>query len=146
VSLNPSTGQKSLLALQHFSPGDVISPFYAGTTLPEANRYTVQVDFQKHITLMPEFLQYINHSCSPNAFFDTTEMLLISLKEIQPGDEFTFFYPSTEWEMAEPFNCHCGSPACLQTINGASSIPEETLIKYKLTDFIRQMMIRKLIT
>ena len=146
MSVNPTTGQKSLLALKHFSPGDVICAFDAGTTLPHANRYTVQIDLNKHITLMPEFLQYVNHSCSPNAFFDTTQMLFICLKEINPGEEFTFFYPSTEWEMAEPFNCHCGSTVCLQTIKGASSIPDETLLKYKLTDFIRQMMIRKLNT
>ncbi|MEO5907157.1 MAG: SET domain-containing protein-lysine N-methyltransferase [Saprospiraceae bacterium] len=141
--LYPSTGQHALLAAKHFSPGDVISHFSAGITQPHADRYTVQIGEDKHITLVPKLLQYINHSCSPCAFFDTTLMVLISLRTIEPGDEITFFYPSTEWEMAEPFNCHCGSPECLNVINGAASLPEETLAKYVLTDFIREMIFLK---
>ena len=144
MSLNKSTGQKSLYAVNYFSPGDVICHFHAGVTQPYANRFTVQIAESKHITLVPELLQYVNHSCSPNAFFDTTLMVLISLRDIQPGDEITFFYPSTEWEMAEPFECHCRSPACLKVINGASSLSLEILEKYKLTDFIREMLRRRL--
>jgi len=143
VSHNPSTGQQSLLATTHFSPGEVISHFSAGITQPFADRYTVQIGEDKHITLLPEMLQYINHSCSPNAFFDTTLMVLICLRELQPGDEITFFYPSTEWEMAEPFTCHCGSPECLNVIDGAKSLPEEVLARYALTDFIREKILWK---
>lgn len=143
---NPSTGQQSLLAAKQFSPGDVISSFSAGTTQPNADRYTVQIGEDQHITLLPEMLQYINHSCSPNAFFDTTRMVLTCLRELQPGDEITFFYPSTEWKMAEPFTCHCGSAECLNVIDGASSLPPEILEKYKLTDFIEGMVLRKFST
>ena len=121
----------------------MICHFHAGITQDHADRFTVQIDESKHITLVPEVLQYVNHSCSPTAFFDTTSMELICLKEIQPGDEITFFYPSTEWEMAEPFTCNCGSPACLEVINGASSLPVEILETYKLTDFIREMIRRR---
>ena len=143
MSLNKSTGQKSLYAASYFSPGNVICHFHAGVTEPYANRFTVQIAEAKHITLVPEILQYVNHSCSPNAFFDTTLMVLLSLREIHPGDEITFFYPSTEWDMAEPFTCNCGSPTCLEVINGASSLPKETLDKYKLSDFIREMILQK---
>ena len=143
VSHNPSTGQHSLLATQHFSPGDVICHFSAGITQSFADRYTIQTGEGKHITLMPELLQYTNHSCSPTAFYDTTLMVLICLRELHPGDEITFFYPSTEWEMAEPFTCHCGSPECLGIIDGASSLPEEVLARYALTDFIREKILRK---
>jgi hypothetical protein len=45
--------------------------------------------------------------------------------------------------MAEPFDCNCGSPQCLKVINGAASIPEETLARYALTDFIREMILSK---
>ena len=30
----------------------------------------------------------------------------------------TFNYNTTEWEMAEPFSCGCGSENCLGTIQG----------------------------
>lgn len=32
-----------------------------------------------------------------------------ALRDIQPGDELSFFYPSTEWEMAQGFECKCGA-------------------------------------
>ena len=99
---------------------------------------TVQVDDDKHITLQPEFLQYINHSCSPTVFFDTTMMQLVCLAEVNTGDEFTFFYPSTEWEMVQPFTCYCGSSNCLNTIEGASRIKDDVLEHYRLTDFIKR--------
>jgi hypothetical protein len=137
VQMNPTTNQKSLHVSKLFKSGDVISDFGAGTVQSFPTYLTVQVGEDKHITLVPEFLQYINHSCDPTAFFNTTTMKLECLKDLEEGDEITFFYPSTEWEMAQPFTCHCGSPECLHTINGASKIPADILDKYKLTDFIQ---------
>jgi SET domain len=144
VLLNNDTNQKALFADISFAPGDVICKFNAATTQSFATYLTVQTGADRHITLNPEFLQYINHSCSPTVFFNTTSMELVCLQAMQPGDEFTFFYPSTEWEMAQPFVCNCGSAACLQLINGASHLSVETLSKYKLTDFIRQQVRQKL--
>lgn len=144
VLLNNASSQKSLHATQHFSPGDVLCNFSAGITQSYPTYLTVQTGADRHITLMPEFLQYINHSCSPNVFFDTTSMQLICLQPLQPGDEFTFFYPSTEWDMAQPFVCNCGGRDCLQLINGASHLSVETLSKYRLTDFIKSQVKQKL--
>src|SRR4030095_4866346 len=138
VLLNKSIGQKALHASTHFYPGDVISKFSAGTTKRHPTYLTVQIADKKHITLLPEFLQYINHSCAPNVFFDTTKMELVCLNALKPGDELTFFYPSTEWEMAAPFACNCGSQECLQIISGAAQLSLDILEKYVLTDFIRQ--------
>ena len=144
VLLNNDTNQKSLYAAVSFAPGDVICKFNAGITQPYATYLTVQTSADRHITLMPEFLQYINHSCAPNVFFNTTSMELVCLHALQPGDEFTFFYPSTEWEMAQPFVCNCGNQNCIQLINGASHLSVQTLSKYKLTDFIRLQVKQKL--
>jgi hypothetical protein len=144
VVLNNETNQKALFAAVAFQPGDVITKFCADKIQKFATYLTVQTGTNRHITLKPDFLQYINHSCSPNSFFDTTSMELVCLQPIQPGDEFTFFYPSTEWEMAQPFVCNCGTAACIQLINGASHLSVETLSKYKLTDFIRQQVRQKL--
>jgi len=129
VLLNNSSSQKSLHAAVSFSPGDVICNFDAGITQSYATYLTVQTSTDSHITLVPEFLQYINHSCAPNVFFNTTSMELVCLQPLQPGDEFTFFYPSTEWEMSQPFVCNCGNAECLQLINGASHLSVETRSK-----------------
>ena len=142
VVLDESNGQKALHATRRFKPGEVLSAFSAGNTLRSPTYLTVQVGDHKHITLLPEFLQYINHSCDPTVFFDTTRMEVVCLKPLQPGDAITFFYPSTEWKMAQPFNCHCGSKNCLQTIRGAAHIAPEILEKYMLTDFIQQALHR----
>jgi hypothetical protein len=135
---NPDTGQQSLHATVSFSPGEVICSFHAGQTLQDASYLTVQLGEQTHITLQPEFLQYINHSCDPSVFFDTSLMQLVCLSEINPGDEFTFFYPSTEWDMAQPFTCYCGYTHCLKKIQGAAWLSDEALGHYRLTDFIKR--------
>ena len=140
-----STHQKSLHAEVSFAPGDVICSFSAGITQAFATYLTVQTGIDRHITLMPEFLQYINHSCAPNVFFDTSSMQLICLQPLRAGDELTFFYPSTEWEMSQPFVCNCGDAGCLQLINGASHLSVKTLAKYRLTDFIRSQVKQKLL-
>jgi hypothetical protein len=140
VLLNTSTNQKCLCATRDVKPGEILSRFHAGVTQSYATYLTVQTGIDTHITLQPEFLQYINHSCDPNVFFDTTSMELVCLKPLKPGDELTFFYPSTEWDMAQPFVCNCHSSNCLQLINGASHLSAETLSRYRLTDFIKQQV------
>lgn len=141
---NNLTNQKSLHALVPFKKGDLVSNFSAGAVYTTPNYLTVQRDVSEHITLMPQFLQYINHSCSPNVFFDTFSMEVIALKDIEQNEEFSFFYPSTEIDMAQPFICYCGSKDCLQNIKGAKYIPGEILKKYRLTDFIQQQLQHKL--
>jgi hypothetical protein len=133
--------QNSLHALQSFKKGDVISNFSAGHIYREPNYLTVQTGIETHITLVPEFLQYINHSCDPNVFFDTTTMQVVALSDIEANEEFGFFYPSTEWDMAQPFYCYCGSAGCLQNIQGAKHISKSILKQYKLTDFIQQQLL-----
>lgn len=53
----------------------------------------LQVGETEHIMLSPEWLQYVNHSCTPNVFFDTSTLKLIALKDIKAGEELCFFYP-----------------------------------------------------
>jgi hypothetical protein len=137
---NNVTGEKSLHAAVAHNIGDVISTFGASSVLTSPNKYTVQVNEDVHIILDPEFLQYINHSCDPNIFFDTSRMQLSCLKDISAGDELTFFYPSTEFAMESPFNCFCGSNNCLHKIQGASFLSQETIHHYKFTDFIMQKL------
>jgi hypothetical protein len=138
IMQNTNTGEKSLHATSFFDAGEVISDFAAERTHDTPNYLTVQTGDDQHIILKPEFLQYINHSCNPNVFFDTSSMQLVALKEIQPGDEFLFFYPSTEWNMAQPFDCFCGTSQCLHRIQGAAYLSDAEVMRYRLTQFIQQ--------
>lgn len=138
-----ANGQNGLFALQSFLPGEVIVDFSASTISAEPTYLTVQIDTGKHITLQPGFLQYVNHSCEPNVFFNTTTLKLVALKEIKPQDELTFFYPSTEWKMSQPFQCYCGHPCCQGKIRGAAYLSKEARERYQLTDFIQQQLAKK---
>src|SRR5207249_640197 len=116
IEENLATGQRSLHATKLFKKGETISLFSAERVLSSPTYLTVQKDDGVHIVLSPSFLQYVNHSCWPNSFFDTSKMQWVALKDINEGDEFNFFYPSTEWQMAQSFQCHCGAQNCLGTI------------------------------
>ncbi len=143
VRRKTANDQNALFSLCHYQPGDMIADFSAGTIAAEPTYLTVQVGHGKHITLQPDFLQYINHGCDPNVFFDTTAMQLVALKEIKPGTELLFFYPSTEWKMTQSFDCYCGSPACLGQIQGAAFLSHDAINHYRFTDFIRRELSAK---
>lgn len=138
-----SNEQNALFALRAYQPGEVVADFSAGTISAEPTYLTVQVGVKKHITLQPAFLQYINHSCNPNVFFDTSAMQLVALKDLQVEDELTFFYPSTEWQMTQSFNCYCGSHACIGDIQGAAYLSKEIQERYRFTDFIQQQLAKR---
>jgi len=140
VRQNISNNQKAFFAQRSYQAGDVISTFSAGAVVSTPSYLTVQIGVDQHILLEPEHLQYINHSCDPNVFFDTYSYEIIALRPIETGDEMTFFYPSTEWSMAQPFECLCGSNRCLGEIRGAAHLSQDTLDQYKLTRFIQQQL------
>ena len=140
VLINAATQQKSLHSSSVFKTGELITDFSAASTLAEPTYLTIQVDTNKHITLQPDYLQYVNHSCSPNVFFNTTTFQLIALKDILVDEELTFFYPSTEWDMAQPFKCNCGNNNCLHIIQGAKHLPAQVLSSYQLTYYIIKML------
>jgi len=132
------SGAKLLFAKQAFQPGDVIAKFYPEAILSTATYLTIQLDEKEHISILPEYLRYTNHSCDPNIFFNTATLEVTCLRPVKPGEEMNFFYPSSEWDMAQPFECCCGTKECLGTIQGAAHLSDEILSKYTLTEFIQQ--------
>ncbi len=133
----------SLFAINNFQHGDIICKFDASAILQVASYLTVQIGANEHICLQPSFLQYTNHSCLPNIFFDTTGFKVVCLQTIRPGDELCYFYPATEWELAQPFQCVCGYSNCLGYIGGASYLSKEVLSGYRFSDFIHQQLKNK---
>ena len=57
---------------------------------------------------------------------DTTNRVVVALRDIEAGEAITFFYPSTEWDMAQPFECGCGSTQCIKVVKGAKYLPHTT--------------------
>jgi hypothetical protein len=74
-----------------------------------------------------------------------------------------FFYPSTEWNMSQPFDCSCGAKvrqlsltaiviisdfsslfrvsvqSCLKRISGAKHIPSKTLKTFVVNEHIKRL-------
>ena len=140
VRIDPVRNHRSLYARRSFIAGELIIEFSSRMVHDTPNYLTIQTGEHHHIELFPEFLECINHSCSPNCFFDTASMRLLCTKAVEEGEELTFFYPSTEWEMDRAFQCTCGSRNCIGVIRGAKYLSEETLQLYRLTDFIEQKL------
>jgi hypothetical protein len=140
VVLLHHNNQQALVAACNFLKGSVIEKFTSGLVQNFPTYLTVQIGENLHITLQPQHLQYINHSCKPNVFFNTDTFELIALEDIKIDDELTFFYPSTEWQMTQSFECNCGHNNCLNYIQGAAFIPKNVLHNYSLTSFIQNML------
>jgi len=140
---NESNGHLCFFTKRTFKKGEEIASFSSGSIASTPTYLTVQIGTHKHITLHPEYLQYINHSCEPNCFFDTTSFKVIALCDIAAGVELGFFYPSTEWEMKQPFQCFCGTPSCIGEVKGAAFLNREQVAHYRFTDYIIQRLTRK---
>ncbi|KAK7184019.1 hypothetical protein DPSP01_010474 [Paraphaeosphaeria sporulosa] len=111
---------------------------------PAKCAYTsVQASRDLHIELNCD-LVYINHSCRPTLVFDMQRWEVRvnpDLKEgLKAGDELTFFYPSTEFDMSQPFDCRCKEKNCRGTISGAKDMSLEVLRQYWLNPHIEELL------
>jgi hypothetical protein len=134
------SGFHSLVALRSFQSGELVTSFRAANVRTSPTYLTVQVGEDQHIELWPAQLQFTNHSCRPNCHIDTRAFEFVAVRDIAVGDELTFFYPSTEWHMQQPFTCACGAPECVGTVSGADAMPADVMNRYRLSDFIRQKL------
>ncbi|MEM9216140.1 MAG: hypothetical protein AAGD25_17565 [Cyanobacteria bacterium P01_F01_bin.150] len=71
--------EKALYVNTRIKVGQVLSKFGVKQTYRHSNYLTVQVGENEHIMLVPEFLQYINHSCEPNLHFNPSEGTVTTL-------------------------------------------------------------------
>jgi hypothetical protein len=135
-------GHKSLHAQADFQPGETLVRFSPRVILTGPAVHSVQINESDHILLDPEFLEYTNHSCSPNVVFDVSNMVVTAVQPISTGDEIVYFYPSTEASMNRPFSCLCDSEHCLGLIEGAEYLPPSVLDRYHLADHVRTRLLR----
>ena len=133
---------RSLITKEAYSKGQVICNIPTEKLFDKANRYTVQISQDKHTEVGK--LSALNHSCDPNVMLDTENLQMIARRDIEKGEELSFFYPSTEWEMDAPFICLCGASSCIHVVAGARFLPLSTLENHYLNRHIREMMIELL--
>lgn len=114
-----------LLATENVEAGELLFVIEGEiTNIP--SRYSVQVGVNTHIDLPDNFdlqqildryyWRFMNHHCEPNTMIRGRDV--IAIRRIHPGEEITFDYNTTEYEMSEPFACRCRSSRCRGNIQG----------------------------
>ncbi|MEV6238314.1 SET domain-containing protein-lysine N-methyltransferase [Lentzea sp. NPDC051838] len=69
------------------------------------------------------YWRFMNHSCDPTVF--VRQHAVMALKPVDIGQDITFNYNTTEFDMAEPFACRCGSGRCTGRVQGFRHLPGE---------------------
>jgi hypothetical protein len=133
---------RSLITKQTYKKGEIICEIPTEKVIDKANRYTVQIGRDRHTEVGK--LSALNHSCDPNVILDTENLQMVACRDIDQGEELSFFYPSTEWEMDAPFICLCGASNCIHVVAGARFLPLSTLENHYLNRHIRELMIELL--
>ena len=138
-----------LLASRPIVAGERIL-FMEGETSRTPTRHSLQIGEELHLDLVgPHALEevldryrwrFLNHSCDPNTVVRGRE--LFALRAIGPWEELTYHYATTEFDMAEPFPCRCGSPACLGEIRGFRHLPpsEQRRLQPLLAEHLRRRL------
>lgn len=68
--------------------------------------------------------RYMNHCCDPNTWW-LDDDTMIARRDIQPGEEITFDYATTEVTIPFDMVCRCGSAICRGRVtNNDHLIPE----------------------
>ena len=107
------------ITLEAIRAGEVILTV-RGEEVRQPSRTSVQVGEEVHIevptgvtlahTMDTYHWRFLNHSCEPAGYFRGRE--LVALRDLPAWTQVTFDYDTTEYELAEPFLCECGSPSC----------------------------------
>lgn len=125
VGVWETPGECRLVAIRPIRAGERLFRM-EGETTARPTRYSLQVGEELHLDLGPghsagEIIdrfswRFMNHSCEPTVEIRGREVM--AMRDIGPTEAVTYNYNTTEWEMAEPFQCRCGSPRCLRVIRG----------------------------
>ncbi|KAI9848478.1 MAG: hypothetical protein M1838_000522 [Thelocarpon superellum] len=141
VIRRPGAFTSGAFSLVSLPPGALFARITTATPAPAKAYTSVQISPTEHVELNSD-LVYCNHSCEPTVVFDMSQMAVrvVPDRPLKIGDPLTFFYPSTEWNMAQPFTCTCGTVACKGWIQGAERMPQEVLDAYWLNPHIEALL------
>jgi len=141
VTYNNSPAGLSINSAVALQAGALFAPITTSTPADAKRWSTVQTGRDSHMELNSALL-YMNHSCNPSLEVDVQEMVVRVARgrDLEKGDELTFFYPSTEWDFAGPFRCLCAEQGCLGEVKGAKHISAEDAERWWFNQHIRALM------
>lgn len=118
----------------------------------EASSDSLQIDDETYLDL-DETSRTFNHSCDPNTYISGSSTL-ISLRDIQPGEEITYDYSTTMDDNEEKIRqlagrpawsspCRCGAQHCRGVIDQFKRLPKEIRQTYLRVKHLPDFMLRK---
>jgi hypothetical protein len=128
----------SLIAEIPFAVGETIHRFSGQDIRATPTYQSIQIGANRHAFDL-DIMAHMNHSCDPSTIIDAENLSVVAARPIAAGDELTFFYPSTEWDMDKPFVCRCNAPKCLGYVAGAKYLAPEVLKRYFINPHILRM-------
>lgn len=115
IALVVRHGEYALVADRPVETGELLMEI-DGVLSDGPSRYSVQVGRDLHIAPPADVTRedrrerylwrFLNHSCLPSAVL--VGRRLVAARPIAAGEELSFDYNTSEYEMAEPFRCRCG--------------------------------------
>ncbi len=120
------SGHRRLMTTEPIASGEEILAL-GGVVRATPTRYSIQIGPDRHLDDMGP-VDATNHHCDPSAFIDFSEperIVLRALCDLAEGDEVSIHYCATEYDMASPFDCHCGAESCLGRVRGYRYVSDE---------------------
>ncbi|MCK5026408.1 MAG: SET domain-containing protein [Nanoarchaeota archaeon] len=110
---------KSLFVIDEIVKNEVIFEFER-RFLKNPTRTSMQIDDNVHqeATDSDALENFLNHSCKPNGYIEFQDLTYRALRPIKKGEELTFNYNTTEWDMGKGFQCQCEYNSCYGQITG----------------------------
>jgi hypothetical protein len=110
---------KSIFSIGSFVKDDVILEFEKKfTDHPRKDTLCININKHQYSTNPNAPENFLNHSCNPNGYINFQDLTYRALRPIKKGEELTFNYLTTEWDLANKFDCECGSENCYGQIRG----------------------------
>ncbi len=72
---------------------------------------------------------FFNHSCEPNAGM-LDQIVLVAMRDIQPGEEVCFDYAMTDGSPYDEFECRCGTASCRGNITANDWMIAQLQLRY----------------
>ncbi len=110
------------------------------------NSKSLQIDDNKFLESTVKFDDFLNHSCNPNCYIDWQNLNLVALRDIQIGEEISFNYNTSEYDLINlvkncSFKCGCNSKNCIGEIRGFRYLTEQQ--KKKIQKFVSPFLKKK---
>ncbi len=124
---------KGVFSAQPIHKGERIIQL-TGEIVQENNEHALQIDEKKFIGTSENIDDFINHCCKPNCFikFDNDEIFLVALRDIAIGEELSFDYHTTEFDLGkDSFVCNCSSKNCIGVVKGFKYLTANQRIQLK---------------